>query len=550
MNMESSIPKPVHRRSSAREKRRTTRLPWLSTRSTGSNHSKMLSPIPGSFEIPDTQSLLSDGADSPLSSNKLSSTAMFDKTNTPPRNYQRRILIRGPSGDGNASSSSMRRSEHPMSSTDQSHTDESLPQSPRTVPDRAPPAPPEEETSTSRPGVPLARLAQDLRLTSSSISMRPDAQSTGGEAITHSSDHDQPRIIRSARGSEIEAPVARHARQAHQQRSDTEIMDDAVQASIAGLGTRMDEADYLARDASRSNRPEEVSVILEEAARALEQSTNVENRQARANRGSLVDAGGAVPWSSISHDYTDDGSTFSESSSIQDATDAVSRSAVIERTIIEPGADLDQEHRPIAKGPVAVDWAYQSALRRHDDSTRSPQMSAVRRRSTRARFDMPPETYELHEVHPPASPGNIDGREDPSRPDQTRAYARHPLLAEEPLQDSVHASPMNATATAMPRRNSTPTLGQIEGENWGRDKYDEKDYLSSSALKGKRHITLRDDQKWSLHHHKRQPIARNWDVSRKRFTATVACVNTALIGIVVGIYVSVSDSGIGASLLT
>jgi hypothetical protein len=38
-------------------------------------------------------------------------------------------------------------------------------------------------------------------------------------------------------------------------------------------------------------------------------------------------------------------------------------------------------------------------------------------------------------------------------------------------------------------------------------------------------------------HHSRQPIARNWSTIKKRVTATIACINMALLGIIVGIYV-------------
>ncbi|CAI6339844.1 unnamed protein product [Periconia digitata] len=38
--------------------------------------------------------------------------------------------------------------------------------------------------------------------------------------------------------------------------------------------------------------------------------------------------------------------------------------------------------------------------------------------------------------------------------------------------------------------------------------------------------------------HRRQPIARNWRTGKKRLTAMIACINTALLGIIVGIYVS------------
>jgi hypothetical protein len=54
-------------------------------------------------------------------------------------------------------------------------------------------------------------------------------------------------------------------------------------------------------------------------------------------------------------------------------------------------------------------------------------------------------------------------------------------------------------------------------------------------------LTLHDqahDHTFNLRrHHRRQPIARNWTTSKKRLTATIACINTALLGIIVGIYV-------------
>ena len=38
------------------------------------------------------------------------------------------------------------------------------------------------------------------------------------------------------------------------------------------------------------------------------------------------------------------------------------------------------------------------------------------------------------------------------------------------------------------------------------------------------------------HHVKRQPIARKWETARKRITATIACVNTGIVGFIIGIY--------------
>ena len=62
---------------------------------------------------------------------------------------------------------------------------------------------------------------------------------------------------------------------------------------------------------------------------------------------------------------------------------------------------------------------------------------------------------------------------------------------------------------------------------------------SHFSLGGKRHVSLRDHhvKGFSLARtHKRQKIARDWSPGRKRFVATVACISTALIGILVGIY--------------
>ncbi|KAF1347733.1 hypothetical protein BDV97DRAFT_370631 [Delphinella strobiligena] len=50
------------------------------------------------------------------------------------------------------------------------------------------------------------------------------------------------------------------------------------------------------------------------------------------------------------------------------------------------------------------------------------------------------------------------------------------------------------------------------------------------------HISLQENQPFRLHKYRRQPIAREWSIIRKRVTATIACLNTALIGFIAGIY--------------
>lgn len=57
------------------------------------------------------------------------------------------------------------------------------------------------------------------------------------------------------------------------------------------------------------------------------------------------------------------------------------------------------------------------------------------------------------------------------------------------------------------------------------------------SLTGRRHVSLRGGSGFSLtRSHRRAPIARDWSPSRKRYVATVTCMNTALMGLMIGIY--------------
>ena len=57
------------------------------------------------------------------------------------------------------------------------------------------------------------------------------------------------------------------------------------------------------------------------------------------------------------------------------------------------------------------------------------------------------------------------------------------------------------------------------------------------SLKGLRHFEIREPHGFSLSRsHRRAPIARDWSPFRKRFVATVACINTTLLGLIIGIY--------------
>ncbi|KAL7926228.1 major facilitator superfamily domain-containing protein [Trichoderma austrokoningii] len=62
-------------------------------------------------------------------------------------------------------------------------------------------------------------------------------------------------------------------------------------------------------------------------------------------------------------------------------------------------------------------------------------------------------------------------------------------------------------------------------------------------LRRRSHVSLRGAQGFSLaKSRKRQPTARDWSPIRKRFVATVACISTALIGVILGVYAGLVPS--------
>lgn len=79
----------------------------------------------------------------------------------------------------------------------------------------------------------------------------------------------------------------------------------------------------------------------------------------------------------------------------------------------------------------------------------------------------------------------------------------------------------------VPHRNNTAIV-QISGDYKPRRRRPHDDDLRGDGVKRHHHILG--------HHTPRNPIARKWETPRKRIAATVACINTALVGFIIGIY--------------
>ena len=84
------------------------------------------------------------------------------------------------------------------------------------------------------------------------------------------------------------------------------------------------------------------------------------------------------------------------------------------------------------------------------------------------------------------------------------------------------------TIMPLPDRNDQPEDSRQQ---------DERSTGDNVSLTNRHHFSIRGPRGFSLSHsHRRAPIARDWSTPRKRWVATVACMSTALMGLIIGIY--------------
>ncbi|KAI9705950.1 MAG: hypothetical protein M1836_005356 [Candelina mexicana] len=95
-----------------------------------------------------------------------------------------------------------------------------------------------------------------------------------------------------------------------------------------------------------------------------------------------------------------------------------------------------------------------------------------------------------------------------------------------------HNSDGYRTATSGTHKRNGDVLGNDPGKGSG-SAMDRKGY----SLRDRHHFSIREPHGFSISRsHRHQPIARDWGDRRKKYVAAVACVSTALIGLLVGIY--------------
>lgn len=349
-----------------------------------------------------------------------------------------------------------------------------------------------------------------------------------------------------------------------------------MKSSIAGLENLMQEAVQLAKDAADSGRSDEVPGIMNEARLALHRATiepTDDVHIARVHAKGMKSSGSSSSRSTRSSTSSEglpiiyntnvqqpqihpalrgrnlatkiDGPTSDQASTVR-ALSPIGAQAVWDEDY--PNHRVDPHAK--ADDPRATDFAHTIPARVATTTTNAatPGLNKGKtREGLQGQQRPPPPTRNPTNTGVPRSTvptqdqvqEHIHECNEPPIPPRRSSLANQVRLPGI-LEGTISPEPRSADA-----ENETPnvdpvvssTLNRRPTANWGRDKYDENEYRKLSDLRGKNHLTLREGQSFSIHHgHRRQPIARNWSIARKRFVATVTCLNTALIGVLIGIY--------------
>jgi hypothetical protein len=188
----------------------------------------------------------------------------------------------------------------------------------------------------------------------------------------------------------------------------------------------------------------------------------------------------------------------------------------------------------LQRGSASHDWAY-SAQAGPPSSTSSSLSSDTRERSqtgfsTQSDLLLPPQPVQ------PTSREHVDFVLRPITRDHSRGRSRQKASGDSAVRARRQRRRQIHESRSRSRSRHRHFSSSISGGDTSIDEEDTPAHAYGNEL------TLHNQthhHTFSLRrHHRRQPIARNWTTGKKRLTATIACINTALLGIIVGIYVS------------
>jgi hypothetical protein len=307
--------------------------------------------------------------------------------------------------------------------------------------------------------------------------------------------------------------------------------------AIEGLEDMVQEAVDIIEDTKSQDQVEEIYEIIEAATNSIQQ-VSVAPIQRLMETSSPLEVSGSSEAEISSYESSDE-------------TPIVPKKASF---VARQGSMLCNPSRLQQRGYNAIDWAYQNSL---DLADRPPTPSLASsytnsdlnergrsRYSTRSDLLLPPQ---------PAQTAPRDHVDFVIRPLVARSHSRgrsrrrkgssFECGARRRHRRSFRNSEDNSRHRSRSCRHQSSSYSQNDPS------FDEEDiHIRRHRLSGLRQNKHELSVREQVHHHtfgihrnhRRQPIARNWSSGKKRITATIACINTALLGIIIGIYVSSS----------
>lgn len=150
-----------------------------------------------------------------------------------------------------------------------------------------------------------------------------------------------------------------------------------------------------------------------------------------------------------------------------------------------------------------------------------------------------PKPEELNLPDPPdpdVSDGESDCEHVPYTADfKTAGLHYHPVVQETMAGEGYYAARPGGRGI-QPRQDTAASLRDAD-EKQGTSHHRERSANQDYTLNDRHHFSIREPHGFSLSRsHRRSPIARDWSTSRKRYVATVTCITTAFMGLIIGIY--------------
>ncbi|USP79135.1 hypothetical protein yc1106_06409 [Curvularia clavata] len=286
-----------------------------------------------------------------------------------------------------------------------------------------------------------------------------------------------------------------------------------ISNAVGDLEDMVQEAVDAAKNTHDRNQVEEIYGIIEGAKNAIQE----------ASAGPVHLMATATPLKA------------SSSSSPSSGPYHAARSPVVEGNVLEDVAPNRPEHSGLHRASVSHDWAYSSQEHTNKEHSSIPASALNDRANEQDNIKPGPSNNPLLPKHVKAAPReHVDFVLRPIGRDESRGRSRQratnkPRADRNPRSQHKSLKRVHLSDSERSQKDSDASANDVSS---GDDHPTAKAYGNELTLRGQMQYHTFDLRR----PHRRQPIARNWYTLRKRLTATIACINTALLGIIVGIY--------------